>query len=480
MTELCDLTAVEARRRIGTKEISPVELLESCMARTDAVNPALNAMVATCADRARDEAKAAEKAVLAGEPLGPLHGLPLGIKDLEATEGLRTTYGSLIYEDNVPDADQGSVARMRADGAIVLGKTNTPEFGAGANTKTRVYGATGNPLDPTLTCGGSSGGSAVALAAGMVPMASGSDYGGSLRTPASFCGVVGFRPSPGVVPAEARPVGLNPFSVLGPMGRTVSDAALLLASQVGDDARDAFGVGVDPSLLEPLVPADPASLKVAVSEDLGVAPIDDDIRKVFRARTEKFRHIFSEAQDRDPPLGADVHRVFEVLRCVNYLAAHGERLEKHRDKLGPNVIANVEMAAEYDFADVSWALLEQTAIQRRFVGMFADVDILISPAAAVSPFPHDQLYMDEINSEKLPNYMRWMAAAYCLTVTLPAACVIPCGLDHRGMPFGLQVSGPTGSDRHVLEAALAIEQVLAGDPETARPLPDIEKLAAGA
>ncbi|MDD9878757.1 MAG: amidase family protein [Magnetovibrio sp.] len=480
MTELCDLTAREARRRIGTKEISPVELLESCIARTEKVNPALNALVTECFQRARAEAKAAEAAVLAGEALGLLHGLPFAVKDLEATEGVRTTYGSLIYAENVPAADQVSVAAIRAEGAVMTGKTNTPEFGAGANTRNRVFGATGNPFDPTLTCAGSSGGSAVALAAGMVPIATGSDYGGSLRTPASFCGVVGFRPSPGTVPSEARAVGLNPFSVLGPMGRNVGDAAFLLAAMTSDDARDPFGGGIDPDLIEPLEPADPASLRVAISEDLGCAPMDDGIRAIFRERTKSFRHIFADAQDRDPELGETLHRAFEILRSVNFMAAHGERLANHRDKLGPNVISNTEMGDQFSAADVAWAHLEQTGIYRRFTAMFDEVDILISPAAAVSPFPHDQWYPEEINGEPLPNYMRWMSPAYALTMATPAACVIPFGVDGKGLPMGLQISGPNGSDRQVLEAALAIEDVLAQNPETARPLPDLAKLEAAA
>ena len=247
-TELCDLTATEARRLIGTKEISPVDLVESCIARIEAVDGAVNCMVTRAYDRAREEAKVAEQMVMDGDDLGLLHGLPMGIKDLEATEGIRTTWGSLPTKDTVPEADQGSVAAVRAEGAILLGKTNTPEFGAGANTKNRVFGATGNPFNPELTCAGSSGGSAVALATGMVPIASGSDYGGSLRTPAGFCGVVGFRPSPGTVPAEGKAAALMPWSVLGPMARTVADTALLLQAQMDDDRRDPFSHLVDPRL----------------------------------------------------------------------------------------------------------------------------------------------------------------------------------------------------------------------------------------
>ena len=238
MTELCDLSALELRRLIGAKQISPVELLASCRARIERVNGAVNAFVATCWERAEAEARAAEQAVMAGEALGPLHGLPIGIKDLALTEGLRTTFGSPQFADFVPEADERQVAAVRRAGAIVVGKTNTPEFGAGANTVNPVYGATGNPFDPDKTCAGSSGGSAVALATGMVPLATGSDMGGSLRNPAAYCGVVGFRPSPGAVPHELRLVGWSPLGVQGPMGRTVADAALLFGVMAGTDPRD--------------------------------------------------------------------------------------------------------------------------------------------------------------------------------------------------------------------------------------------------
>src|SRR6201994_2953376 len=238
MMEPCDLTAVEARRLIGTKVLSSSELLESCIGRIEAVDHAVNAMVARDFDRARVTAKAADAAVMRGDTLGPLHGLPIGIKDLEPTANLRTTFGSPLFRDNVPSSDARLVAAIRAAGAIVIGKTNTPEFGAGANTRNAVYGATGNPFDPTLSCAGSSGGSAVALATNMVPICSGSDTGGSLRNPAAFCGIVGFRPTPGLVANERRGLGWNNLSVAGPMARNVADLCLLLSTMVSDDARD--------------------------------------------------------------------------------------------------------------------------------------------------------------------------------------------------------------------------------------------------
>ena len=475
MTELCDLGAVELRRMIGAKEISPVELLETCIARVEAVDGAVNAMVTRDFERARETAKAAERAVTAGDALGALHGLPIGIKDLNTTQGLRTTKGSLLYKDHVPEADERMVAAVRAAGAIVLGKTNTPEFGAGANTRNRVFGATGNPFDPTLTPAGSSGGSAAALATGMVPLATGSDFGGSLRTPAGFCGVVGFRPTPGTVPDETRAVGLTPLSVQGPMGRSVADAALLLSAQVDDGPRDPFARAVDPALLRAPEVVDLSRLKVAVSEDLGCAPVDDAIRAVFRSRIEKLAPLFGSCEARDPELGS-VHQVFEILRGVNFVAAHKARLEEHRDLLGPNIIDNTERGLKYSLADVAWANLEQTKIYRRFIAFMDQVDILICPACAVSPFPHEQLYVAEINGQAMDTYMRWLAITYGITMTTHPVALLPCGRDDRGLPFGIQVVGRYRGDAQLLRIAHSLERVMAADEDLARPLPDLEKL----
>ncbi|HVL35410.1 MAG TPA: amidase family protein, partial [Burkholderiales bacterium] len=276
--EPCDLGALEARRRIGARSLSPVELLESCWRRIDAVNAPLNGIVAEDRERALKEARAAEQAVAHGRALGPLHGLPVGIKDMVDTAGLRTTYGSLEFRHHVPAADAGLVTRLRQAGAIVHWKTNTPEWAAGGNTFNPVYGVSGNPFDPALTCGGSSGGSGIALAAGMLPLAHGSDNAGSLRIPAAFCGVVGMRPSAGLVPNERRAYGPAPLSVEGPMGRSVRDTWLLLAAYASDDARDPLAGHVDPRLLREPVPADLSRLRVAFSADLGgFAPVDSHL-----------------------------------------------------------------------------------------------------------------------------------------------------------------------------------------------------------
>jgi amidase len=476
MTEPCDLSAVEARRLIGNKQLSPVELLESCIRRVEQTNPAVNSMVAMDADVARAAAANAEQAVMQGEPLGLLHGLPLGIKDLEATAGLRTTWGSEIYKDHVPDQDDDSVANLRDEGGIILGKTNTPEFGAGANTRNAVYGATCNPFDTEKTCGGSSGGSAVALATGQVPLATGTDYAGSCRTPAAFCGIAGMRPSPGTIPFTNWPSMLTPFGVLGPLARCVDDVHLLLRAQLDVDKRDIFSSDDAMRIPEQLDAIDLGSITAALSPDLGQCPIDDGIRRTFSERTAIFANAFASADEAEPDL-ENIHDVFEVFRCLDFLAAFSERYDNHRDKLGPNVTDNVERGLNLTAKQIAWAQVEHATLARRFITFFDDFDVLICPTTAVSPFPHSQWYAAEINGQPMPNYTRWMSIAYALTMVVPAVVALPCGLDHEGMPFGIQVVGPNGSDALVLEVAKSLESVLAANPATSRPIPDLATLS---
>jgi len=475
MTDACDLTATEARRLIGIKQLSPVELMRSCLARTDRVDGALNAIVTLDAKGAMATARTAEAAVMAGATLGPLHGLPLAVKDNRATKGMRTTHASLLFEDHVPNADDPSIALVRKAGAIIFAKTNLPEFGAGANTVNRVFGATGNPFDTTRTCGGSSGGSAVALATGMAPLATGSDYGGSLRTPASFCGVVGFRPSMGVAPMANGPAVFSPWGVNGPMGRTLADAHLLLSAQVDHDPRDPFSHPGVTELAAPLREIDLGALKIAVTPDLGCCPVDQGIARVFGERTARFGHAFGAVDQTAPDFG-NIHDMFEVLRGLSFVSAHGERVKKHRDLLDRNVVDNVDRGLEYSLADVAWAHNEQTKVMRNWLAFFDDYDALICPGASVPPFPHDQLFVTQIDGEQMPTYMRWLALSYAPTMAMAAGAVLPCGVADLGLPFGIQILGPRGADRKILEIARALEQVLAADPATARPLPDLAKL----
>ena len=474
--QLLAASAVELRRRIGSKEISPVELLEACIERIARINPAVNAVTATCYDRARTEAKTAEQAVMRGDALGLLHGLPTGIKDLEETGGLLTTFGSQLYRDFVPERDSAMVARVRAAGAIVVGKTNVPEFGAGANSRNVVWGATGNPFDPMLNAGGSSGGSAVALACDMLPVCTGSDTGGSLRIPGAICGVVGFRPSPGLVPVERRGLGWTPISVVGPLGRTVADACLLLGAQAAMDDCDPLSYPVDARAFAVPETRDLGSLRVAYTEDFGICPVDQPIRKVFRDKIAAMRHFFRSCDEVAFDF-AEADRCFDVIRAANYVAKYRDAYEKDPGTLGPNVRANYEMGAKMSLADMAWAHLEQTRIFRRFQQTFRDYDLVLAPTTPVSPFPWSQLYLAEMDGKPLNNYYHWLALTYVITLATNPALALPCGVDHKGMPFGLQVTGPFRGDRALLGAAHAMEQAFNAIPALRRPVPDLGKLA---
>jgi amidase len=467
---LTRLSAVELRRLIGSKQISPVELLDACVARIGEVNRAVNAICATDFERARDRARAAEAQVMRGEPLGSLHGLPLGVKDLQNTAGLLTTFGNAGLRGNVPDFDTAIVARLRAAGAIVTAKTNVPDMGAGANTRNPVWGATGNPFDPKLNAGGSSGGSAAALATDMLPICTGSDTGGSLRIPAAQCGVVGLRPSPGVVPNDNRPLGWSALSVLGPMGRTVADTALQFQAMAGFDPRDPLSYPLSATEFWPLRSEDLSSLSVGYTEDFGVCVVDPAIRQLFRERIEAVRPMVARCEPIHFRLG-DPDRAFDVLRAEAFLAAFADTYRTAPESLGPNVRANVEMAASITLADRAWAHLEQTRTARRFQQLFDTYDLILAPTTPVSPFPWTELYAQRIDGQAMRNYYHWLGLTYVVTLATNPALSLPCGVDAQGMPFGLQMIGRLRGDAALLGAAHALEQAFAASSALARPVP---------
>ncbi len=471
MNKISNLPAHKARNLIGQKKISSTELVKSCIEQYEKHNSNVNAIVAFDQKDVLDQAKKCDEKVSKGDTLGLLHGLPVGIKDLQMVKNLRSTYGSLLFKDHIPKHDDNIIKNIREEGGIVFCKTNTPEFGAGANTKNRVYGATGNPFQFDLTSAGSSGGSAAALSLNMLSLATGTDYGGSLRTPASFCGVTGFRPSPGMVPSTEGII-LNPFSVAGPMGRDVTDAYLLLQGIVDINNSDIFSSLNSFSLPADLMPSDLSSIKMAFSTDLGCAPVDNEIKKVFLKKIEFIKSCFNYTNN-DHPNFLNIHDCFEVIRGFNYVASHLEKVKNNKELLGPNVIDNVERGLKYSMEDVTWAHQEQTKIYNNFRKFFENYDVLICPAASVSPFPHEQLFVEEINNEKLPTYMRWLALSYAPTMAIPCAWALPCGLDHKNLPFGIQLIAPAGNDAKLSEIALAIEDALSNHEETKRAIPDI-------
>lgn len=477
MSDLVDRSARELRALIGRKAVSPVELFDACCERIERIDPKVNAMVARDFERGRQAAKDAESVVTRGEPLGLLHGLPVAIKDLTRTEGLHTTFGSSVHKDNIPDADELVVARLRQAGAVVIGKTNTPEFGAGSNTVNLLYGATVNPFDPALSCAGSSGGSAVALATNMVPLATGTDMGGSLRTPASFCGVVGHRTSPGAVPTDVRPYAWNPLSVDGPMGRDVGDAALLMAAMVGSDDRDPFAQALNPGDFANLAPVDISTLRVGFSADLGVGPMSQAIRKHFETCAGQLAPLFASSDWRDPDLG-DAEQIFAALRAIAFADIYGDYVAKHRQYAGPNVIANAKFAETVTVRDVGRAHAEQTALYRRFQSYFEDFDILICPSASTVPYPVEYTHVAEIDGVEMASYISWITITAALTLTSHPVTTIPCGLGPTNMPFGIQIVGRNRDDARTLAIAAAIEAALANNPKLMRPLPDLDALMA--
>lgn len=467
---LVQLSAVELRRRIGSKDISPVELLEACIARVEAVNPAVNAICATDYERARTAARKAEAQVLRGEPLGSLHGLPLGVKDLQDTAGLLTTHGNVRLRGHVPAQDNALVARLRSAGAIVTAKTNVPDSGAGANTRNPVWGATGNPFNPDLNAGGSSGGSAAALATDMLPLCTGSDTGGSLRIPAALCGVVGLRPSPGLVANDARPLGWSAISVLGPMARDVSDTALMLSACVGPHPMDPLSGPKSTGPLWPLPEVDLSRLRIAVTPDFGTCAVDPMIRRVFADRISGLARQVAHCAPLDWNL-EEGHRCFDVIRAESFLAGFEALSRTDPDSLAPNVRANVAMASSITLSDRAHAHLTQTRIFRRFQRAFESVDLIVAPVTPLSPFPWTEPYATRIDGVEQRNYYEWLSLSYLVTLATCPALSLPCGLDELGMPFGLQLIAPLHQDAKLLAMARAVEAWFG-----TRPRPDVQAL----
>ena len=474
--DLTSRTALELRRLIGRREISPVELMKACIDRIETFNPGVNAMAATDFDRALAQARAAEAQVLRGEPLPLLHGLPIGIKDLQHTAGLRTTCGNAGLRHHVPVEDTALVARLRQAGAIVTAKTNVSDLGVGGNTRNAVWGATGNPFDTQLNAGGSSGGSAVALATDMLPLCTGSDTGGSLRLPAALCGVVGLRPSPGLIANDHRALGWSTLSVLGPMARNVADIALLMAASVGSHPLDPISRDVSGDAYWPLPEVDLSTLRIGVVEDFGVCPVDPDIRKTFRDRVKRLNGLVHHCEPIDFGLGDDAHRAYDILRAETFVAAFGALRQSAPESLSEAVLANIDLAEAFTLADRAWAQMEQTRVARRFALALTQCDLIVSPVTPVSPFPWAQWHPERVDGQSMRSPDEWMALTYLPTLATNPAIALPCGVDARGMPFGLQVIGPVRGDAALLAAAQALEHAFAADAATRRPRPGMEAL----
>jgi len=457
--ELCFKSAREIRSLIGRKEISPRETLEAFISRIETVNPKVNAFCTLAFDQAREVAKKAEEKISAGEAIGPLHGVPVAIKDLTPTAGIRTTYGSKIFEDYIPDEDGLIVERLKSAGAIVIGKTNTPEFGAGANTYNAVFGATRNPWDPRLTCGGSSGGSAVALACGLSPLATGSDLGGSLRIPASFCGVVGFRTSPGLIPFYPDILGWDTFSVEGPMARDVADTALLLSVLAGFDERSPISFPVDArAFLSAVERPEIKGFRVAWSPDLGIIPVDREVRTVAQQAAKRFSELGCVVEEAHPDFEG-LREVISVTRAHRMATLHREKLEKWRHVMNPNLVWNIEQGLSLTGKEIEEAEKARTVLYHRVRHFLKRYDLLLTPTVAVPPFPVEIPFPKEINGQPMTNYTDWFLLTYAVSITSLPAISVPCGWTSQGLPVGLQIVGRKLQESTVLRAAAAFEAI---------------------
>lgn len=458
MTEpLCDWTALALRDGIARWEISARDVMADHLARIERTNPDLNAIVTLAAEAAMAEAARADERQARNEPLGLLHGLPVAHKDLFDTRGIRTTYGSPLYATHVPAADALIVERLKAAGAISVGKTNTPEWGAGSHTFNPVFGATRNPYDRTRTCGGSSGGAAVALAAGMVPIADGSDMGGSLRNPAAFCNVVGLRPSPGRVPSwPDRLAGLG-LGVPGPMARTAADTALMLAAIAGPDPRSPIALQDPGSRFAEPLGRNWHRVRIAWAPRFGGLPYEPEIPAHIEAQRPRFEALGCVVEEAEPNVD-EADSVFKTLRAWHFATTHQDDWVRHRTQLKDTVLWNIERGLALSGQDVGKAELQRTTLYHRVRRFFERYDFLVLPVTQVMPFDIETEYPKEVAGVPMATYIDWMKSCYLISATGCPAISVPAGFGPGGLPIGLQIVGRHRDDFGVLQLAHAFEQ----------------------
>lgn len=456
MEDLADRSASELAGLVRSREISPVEVMEDCLARVERFNPAVNALV-TLNPRALDEADELERRLVRGEEVGLLAGLPVGIKDVTPVAGLRTTYGSTLYRDHVPTEDALVVQRLRAAGALILGKTNCPEFAAGGATFNDVFGRTRNPWDPTRTAGGSTGGGAAGLVTGMIALAEGTDLGGSLRIPASFCGVVGLRPSVGLVPTYPADWLWDTLQVEGPVARTAEDVALMLQAISGPSPMSPLAQPRDGrNFVATVARGVPPDLRVAYCSDVAKIGIDAEIERVCGNAVRGLREIGVTVEEIELDLSF-ARKPFLALRGLWFVAQMFPRLDKV-DRFGSNVAGNIRSGLATTTLDLGAAEAARTRIWHMFRELFRTFDHLITPCMAVPPFPVEQNYPEVVAGKKMETYVDWIAPTFVLSLTgLPVASV-PCGLDPEGLPVGLQIVGRPQGEEAVLALASQVQR----------------------
>ncbi|HTT38412.1 MAG TPA: amidase [Burkholderiales bacterium] len=460
-SELCFQTAVELARLIRAREVSCEELMRAHIAQIERVNPKVNAIVTFLPEQALAAARAADASLARGDApppqSAPLYGLPVAHKDLAVTKGVRTTFGSPIFRDFVPDIDALVVERLKAGGALTLGKTNTPEFGAGSQTFNAVFGATLNPYDPLRTCGGSSGGAAAALACGMVPIADGSDLGGSLRNPASFCNVAGFRPSIGRVPSWPVFNAWHSLSVVGPMARTVCDLALQLQAIAGPDPRAPLSIAEPGSAFAQPLEREFRGVRLAWSRDLGGVPVDPRVTEVLDAQRHVFEDMGIIVEDAQPDL-TDADEVFKTLRAYQFELSYGQLLQTNRAQMKDTVIWNIEAGAKLTGPQLGRAEVKRTQLYHRVREFMQRYTFLAAPVVQVLPFDVREPWVRQINGRQMETYVDWMKSCYFISVTGLPAISVPCGFSSGALPVGLQIVGGPRDDFGVLQLANAFEQ----------------------
>ncbi len=462
---LCDEDAFTVVERLRRREVSPAEAIEACVRRIEETNAQVNSITTVCAERAMDAARA-----LGDRPVterGWLAGLPVAIKELTDVAGVRTTYGSEIFTDHVPTRSDHMVNAVERHGGIVLAKTNVPEFGAGAQTFNSVFGTTKNPWDLSRTCGGSSGGSAVALACGQAWLATGTDMGGSLRNPASFCGITGLRPTPGRVPKGSGgaqvDLPFDPLYVNGPMARNVRDLALFLDSMAGRMLHDP--ISVDPPST-PFVDvacrarnSDLAGLRIGFSENLDLVPVSRDVRQACRAATERLRGVAATVEDAAPDFTGVVD-TFMPLRSYWFAAVHEPTLERFRDRLKPEIVTNIEAGLKITAHEIGVADRARAHLYARMADFFGDHDLLALPTVVTTAFSHEKRYLEEIEGVKFDNYVGWLVLTFALTVTSCPCISVPVGFSADGLPIGLQLVAPPFCEARLIRAAAVLEREL--------------------
>ena len=456
-TSICFLTAAEIAKKIRKGEISAVQTMEAHLAQIERINPHVNAIVTFIQELALEEARKADEKQAKGGNVGPLHGLPIAHKDLVPTKGIRTTFGSLVFQDFIPEEDALLVERLREGGAIMLGKTNTPEFGAGSQTFNRVFGVTRNPYDLSKTCGGSSGGAAVSVACRMLPIADGSDLGGSLRNPTNYCNVVGFRPSVGRVPSWPNESGWNSFAVDGPIARTVEDTALMLSVLAGPDSRSPICLPERGSIFLKSLERNLKGVRIAWSPDLGGLPVDSRVTETLEAQRHVFEDLGCVVEEGFPDF-SDADEIFKTFRAWFYELKLASLLPEHGENIKETVIWNIESGMKLSGPELGRAEVKRTALFHRVREFMQDYDFLALPVSQVPPFPLEQEYVSEINGLQMGTYLDWMRSCYFISVTGQPAISVPCGFTAEGLPVGLQLVGRPQDDLGVLQLANAFEK----------------------